>query len=100
MSAMFTEEIIRKAMEQCAWYPRNQFVLTADLKPKILSNALASIAPELRREDVIAVRDDTFLRSGKSGWIITADRIYFHKDYSLFNNSRDHYLDFPREEIT
>ena len=95
MVALFTDETVKKAMEQCQWYPRNQFVLTADLKPKVLKNAIANIAPELRKEDVVAVRDDTFLRSGKVGWILTANKIYFHKDYKLSSDPyHTHFIDF------
>jgi len=97
MVALFTDETVKKAMEQCQWYPRNQFVLTADLKPKVLKNAIANIAPELRKEDVVAVRDDTFLRSGKVGWILTANKIYFHKDYKLSSDPyHTHFIDFSR----
>lgn len=94
MAAIFTDEVIKKVTEQCHWYPRNQFVLTADLKSKVLQNALAHIAPELRKEDVVAVRDDSFLRNGKVGWILTSDRIYFHKDYQLSSDPyHTHFID-------
>lgn len=95
MAALFTKETITKAMEQCQWAKCDQFVLAADLKPKRLEKAIACNAPGLRKEEVVAFRDQTLLQSGKEGWILTANKIYFHEKYQLSSDPYNKkWLDF------
>lgn len=97
MIEFFTPETVKMVMELCNWEKRNQFILASELKPKKLDTAIACIAPGLNREDVVAVRDDTVFQSGKVGWILTANKVYFHKDYSISSDPYGKkYFDFSQ----
>lgn len=70
----------RSAIEKCVRsYKRvkaSYFVLTKELKPKQLSNAIKRIAPEVREEDVVALMDTTVFSSGKEGFLLTSTHMY------------------------
>lgn len=53
-----------------------------DIPAKILSNALTAYALEFDEVDVIAIVDNTMLRSGKDGCLICADRLVFRPAFS------------------
>lgn len=97
MAALFTEETVKKAMEQCNWERNHRFVPASSLKPRVLEKALSNIAPQIRKEDVVAFRDDSLLHNAKSGWILTADHIYFHNHYRLSSDpNHKHFIDFSQ----
>jgi hypothetical protein len=54
-----------------AWY------VGADVPPKKLAAALASYAPDLSAEDVLALGDGTMLGSSTEGCLLTAQRLFF-----------------------
>lgn len=96
MALSFTTEYVKKAMDLCGWAKQNRFLTVDELKPRQLANALKHIAPDVRKEDVVALRDDTFTNNGKEGWLLTAHRIYFNKTYYRSSGRDQNYVDFSR----
>mgnify|MGYP003293368810 CR=1 FL=1 len=78
MSTLVT--LPRAAIEKCVReYKRVKasfFVLTKDLKPKQLANALKIIAPGVKEADVVALMDTTLFNSGKEGFLLTGTHMY------------------------
>ena len=78
MSTLVT--LSRAAIEKCVRnYKREKasyFVLTKDLKPKQLTNALKVIAPGVKEADVVALMDTTLFNSGKEGFLLTETHMY------------------------
>ena len=78
MSTLVT--LTRAAIEKCVRnYKREKasyFVLTKDLKPKQLANALKVIAPGVKEADVVALMDTTLFNSGKEGFLLTTTHMY------------------------
>lgn len=78
MSTLVT--LPRTAIEKCVRdYKRvkaSYFVLTKDLKPKQITNALKLIAPGVRGEDMVALMDTTLFNSGKEGFLLTKTHMY------------------------
>ena len=78
MSTLVT--LPRAAIEKCVReYKREKasyFVLTKDLKPKQITNALKIIAPGIKEADVVALMDTTLFNSGKEGFLLTTTHMY------------------------
>ena len=78
MSTLIT--LPRAAIEKCVQnYKREKasyFVLTKDLKPKQIANALKIIAPGVKEADVVALMDTTLFNSGKEGFLLTQTHMY------------------------
>lgn len=91
-----TKEYIQKAMELLDWPKRDQFILAEKLSAKQLANALTYIAPGVKKEEVVALRDDTLLQNGKKGVLVTADKIYFHGHYRFSAEDAPNYIDYLR----
>ena len=96
MATMFSEEVVKQAMALCDWRKKLHFVVSRELSTKQLTNALTFIAPGVRKEDVVALRDESFTQNGKTGMLLTSDKIYFNGDYRLSTNSNQKYIDLSQ----
>ena len=77
----------------------HHFCLKADLRDKVIRNALKHIASGRFSKDLIAVLDTSHLRTGKSGYVLTYDRLY-GDEFKLCDLSDGHVDEVPFEGMT
>jgi len=88
--AISKEVLIQAVRSYQSKYSTFRFREVKDLKPKQIETALTRICPHVKQAEVVAFWDETMFGSGKKGFLLTCDTLYFSKEYYIDGNKSKH----------